>query len=254
MGDGRSLRRLVGTAHLEVDPRDPLNAVIVDLDKVPPNARGLVEFRTTVFILKPVDLTRGNGKIYYTANNRGNDALYTARTVEQVGRNDFALRLGYTIVDAGWQGDLAPSPTRLGGDFPIARQPDGSPIVGTTRVEFSDRNIPRDGAFTSNLKGGAAFKPYRSRRLNTSHATFTVRDTVSAPRKAIAPDRWAFGRCASGRDSLVASGFDICYFDWFDPDKIYELIYAARNRSSWAWAMRRRATWYRSSATRPTTA
>ena len=82
--------RLVGTAHLEVDPRDPLNAVIVDLDKAPPNARGLVEFRTTVFILKPVDLTRGNGKIYYTANNRGNDALYTARTVEQVGRNDFA--------------------------------------------------------------------------------------------------------------------------------------------------------------------
>ena len=193
------------------------------------NARGLVEFRTTVFILKPVDLTRGNGKIYYTANNRGNDALYTARTVEQVGRNDFALRLGYTIVDAGWQGDLAPSPTRLGGDFPIARQPDGSPIVGTTRVEFSDRNIPRDGAFTSNLKGGAAFKPYEAADLNTSHATFTVRDTVSAPRKAIAPDRWAFGRCASGRDSLVASGFDICYFDRFDPDKIYELIYAARN-------------------------
>ena len=221
--------RLVGTAHFEVDPRDPLNAVIVDLDKAPRNARGAVEFRTTVFILKPADITRGNGKIYYTANNRGNDALYTARTVEQVGRNDFALRLGYTIVDAGWQGDLAPSPTRLGGDFPIARQPDGSPIVGLTRVEFSDRNIPRDGAFTANLKGGAAFKPYEAADLNTSHATFTVRDTVSAPRKAIAPDRWAFGRCASGRDSLVASGFDVCYFDRFDPASIYELIYPAKN-------------------------
>ena len=127
-------------------------------------------------------MSRGNGKIYYTANNRGNDALYTARTVEQVGRNDFALRLGYTIVDAGWQGDLAPSPTRLGGDFPIARQPDGSPIVGLTRVEFSDRNMPRDGAFTFNLKGGAAFRPYEAADLNTAHATFTVRDNVSAAR------------------------------------------------------------------------
>ena len=228
-GTAGPYERLVGTGHFEVDPRDPLNAVIVDLDKSPRNARGLVEFRTTVFILKPVDMSRSNGKIYYTANNRGNDALYTAHTVEQVGRNDFALRLGYTIVDAGWQGDLAPSPARLGGDFPIARQPDGSPIVGLTRVEFSDRNMPRDGAFTFNLKGGAAFRPYEAADLNTAHATFTVRDNVSAARKAIAPDRWAFGRCPSGRESLDASGFDVCYFDRFDPDKIYELIYAARN-------------------------
>jgi Alpha/beta hydrolase domain len=228
-GTAGPYERLVGTGHFEVDPRDPLNAVIVDLDKAPRNGRGLVEFRTTVFILKPVDMSRGNGKIYYTANNRGNDALYTARTVEQVGRNDFALRLGYTIVDAGWQGDLAPAPTRLGGDFPIARQPDGSPIVGLTRVEFSDRNMPRDGAFTFNLKGGAAFRPYEAADLNTAHATFTVRDNVSAARKAIAADRWAFGRCPNGRESLAASGFDVCYFDRFDPDKIYELIYAARN-------------------------
>ena len=221
--------RLVATAHLEVDPRDPLNAVIVDLDKAPRNARGAVEFRTTVFILKPVDMTRGNGKIYYTANNRGNDALYAARTVEDVGRNDFALKLGYTIVDAGWQGDLAPSATRLGGDFPIAGQPDGSPIVGMTRVEFSDRNIPREGAHTFNLKGGAAYRPYEAADLNTARATFTVRDSVSAPRTPIAADRWAFGRCPTGRESLQASGFDICYFDRFDPDRIYELIYAAKN-------------------------
>jgi len=228
-GSAGPYERLVGTAHLEVDPRDPLNAVIVDLDKAPRNARGLVEFRTTVFILKPVDMGRGNAKIYYTANNRGNDALYTARSVEQVGRNDWALRLGYTIVDAGWQGDLAASPNRLAGDFPIARQADGSPIVGWTRVEFSDRNMPRDAAFTFNLKGGAAYRPYEAADLNTAHATFTVRDTVSAPRKAIAPDRWAFGTCPTGRDSLAASGFDICYFDRFDPDRIYELIYAAKD-------------------------
>ena len=34
-------------------------------------------------------------------------------------------------MDAGWQGDLAPSATRLGGDFPIARQPDG--LIGNER-------------------------------------------------------------------------------------------------------------------------
>jgi len=89
--------------------------------------------------------------------------------------------------------------------------------------------MPRDAAFTFNLKGGAAYRPYEAADLNTAHATFTVRDTVSAPRKAIAPDRWAFGTCPTGRDSLAASGFDICYFDRFDPDRIYELIYAAKD-------------------------
>jgi hypothetical protein len=126
--------RLVGTAYLEVDPRDPLNAVIVDLDKAPRNANGRVEFSTRFFILKPLAPARGNGKIYYTVNNRGNDPLLTVKTAADVGRNDFALRLGYIIVDAGWQGDLAPVPSRLAPSLPIASQADGTPIVGLVRV------------------------------------------------------------------------------------------------------------------------
>jgi hypothetical protein len=228
-GSAGPYERLAGTAHFEVDPRDPLNAVIVDLDLAPRNARGAVEFRTTFFILKPVDIARGNGKIYYTINNRGNDALFNARTVADVGRNDFPLRLGYTIVDAGWQGDLAPSATRLGATLPIAMQPDGSPIVGLTRVEFSDRNMPIDGAFTFNLKGSAAFRAYEAADSNTSRATLTVRDSVAAPRTPIAADRWAFGSCPTGQSSLVPSRLDVCHFDRFQPGKLYELIYAARN-------------------------
>ena len=152
--------RLVGTAFLEVDPADPLNRVIVDLDKAPRNARGRVEFRTPFFILKPVDPSRGNQKIYYTVNNRGNDALLNARTRAEVGQNDFPLRMGYTIVDAGWQGDLMPMPTRLVARLPVATQADGSPIVERMRVEYSDRNIPVEGAFTINLEGSAAFPSY----------------------------------------------------------------------------------------------
>src|SRR5688572_13569319 len=45
--------RLDGTAYFEVDPKDPLNAVIVNLDKAPKNARGMVEFSAPFFILKP---------------------------------------------------------------------------------------------------------------------------------------------------------------------------------------------------------
>ena len=36
--------RLKGTAFMEVNPLDPLNAMIIDLDKAPRNSRGMVEF------------------------------------------------------------------------------------------------------------------------------------------------------------------------------------------------------------------
>src|SRR5262245_53320036 len=56
--------QLTGTVYMEVDPRDPLNAVIVNLDKTPRTPRGMVEFNASFIIIKPVDMTRGNRKIF----------------------------------------------------------------------------------------------------------------------------------------------------------------------------------------------
>jgi hypothetical protein len=228
-GSAGAYERLTGTAHFEVDPADPLNAVIVDLDNAPRNARGRVEFTTPFFILKPLDLARGNGKVYYTVNNRGNDALLNARTPMDAAAYDFALRLGYTIVDAGWEGDLVPSPTRLAAALPIARQPDGSAIVGRMRVEYSDRNIPAAGSFTMTLEGSAAFRSYPTADTDPAHAALTVRTAPGAPRTPIAADRWAFGRCPNGRESLSPSAADICYFEGFKADRLYELVYPAKD-------------------------
>ena len=44
-------RKLVGRAYGEVDPNDPRNAVIVDIDLAPRNAAGRVEYSTDVSIL-----------------------------------------------------------------------------------------------------------------------------------------------------------------------------------------------------------
>jgi Alpha/beta hydrolase domain len=230
-GASRAYERLRGTAYLEVDPSNPLNAVIVDLDKAPRNAQGMVEFSTPFFILKPVDMARGNHRIYYTVNNRGNNpgGLIAAQTAAQVGSSDVYLRMGYTIVDAGWEGDVVPTPTRLAANLPIATQPDGSPIVGLMRVEYSDRTIPLAGTFTFTLKGNAAFTSYETADTNTAHSTFTVRESVNAPKRPIPPDRWAFGRCPTGQASLVPTTFDIGYFDGFRNDRLYELIYPAKN-------------------------
>src|ERR1700693_1024598 len=237
-GTTGAYERLDGTAYMEVHPHDPLNAVIVNLSKAPRNARGMVEFSSPFFILKPVDMGRGNHKIFYAINNRGNK--------NSIGRFDFAvesndpltaadagdgflLRLGYTIVDAGWQGDVAPGGNRLFPNFPVATQPDGSPIVAAVRIEYSDRTIPQAGTFTLTLAGSPSFRSYEPADNTTAHSTLTVRSEVAGAKVPIASDRWAFGTCPTGQASLVPNPSNICLFDGFRADKLYELIYPAKN-------------------------
>ena len=234
-------QRLDGTAYFEVDPRDPHNAVIVNLDKAPRNARGNVELSTTFFILKPTIQSRGNGKVYYVVNNRGNKqalAKYnyvpaTLNVNDPITAADagdgFLMRLGYTVVDAGWQGDVAPGNSRLFPVLPVATQSDGSPIVERVRIEYSDRTIPQTGTFTLTLEGDANFRSYESADSNPAHSSLSVRDTVSGSGTLIDPSRWAFGRCPGGQATLVPSTTDICLFDGFKADKLYQLIYPAKN-------------------------
>lgn len=72
-GGAGSFEELVGVATVAVDPRDPLNAGIVDLDAAPKDTHGLVEFSTPFLIIKPTNMSQGNGKILYGVNNRGTD-------------------------------------------------------------------------------------------------------------------------------------------------------------------------------------
>ena len=80
------------------------------------------------------------------------------------------------IVDIGWEGDIVPTSTKLVANLPIASNPDGSPIVGPMRIEYSDFSLPLAGTFSTNLKGNAQFKSYETADTNTAHATLTVRD------------------------------------------------------------------------------
>src|SRR6266568_4866627 len=221
---------LRGTAYMEADPQNPHDAVIVDLENAPRNANGLVEFNTQFMILKPVDMQRSNNKIFYAVNNRGNnlEGLLTATTASQVSGTDagYAMSQGYVVVDAGWEGDLVPAPTKLLASLPRARNANSTPITGPMRYEYSDRAA---GSFTTNLEGNAAFLSYEAADTNTAHATFTVADSEYGPKTLIPANRWAFGTCPTGQASLVPTNVDLCYFDGFDNQKIYERIYEAKN-------------------------
>ncbi len=222
--------RLDGTARFEVDPRDPLNAVIVNIDKAPRNGAGRVAFSAPFVILKPVDMTKGNRKILYGLNNRGNAIELPFQTLPAKGNNappddhdGLYFRMGYTFVDAGWAGDIVTTENRLGATLPVALGADGRPIVAPIRIEYVGNT-----GFTLPLKGNALFRTYEAGDTDRGRSTLTVRDGEAGDRRPVAADAWAFGRCPEGRASLVASNTDLCVFDGFQPGRVYELTYPAR--------------------------
>jgi hypothetical protein len=229
-GEAGAFERLEGTVFMEVDPTDPLNAVIVNIDRAPRNAEGLVEFHAPFVLIKPVDMARGNGKLVYGINNRGNMIELTFHNfppqpsgASADAGDGFLFGQGYAFVDAGWAGDIVTTETRLGAVLPVATQADGSAIVSTIRIEYTG-----DG-YTLPLKGNDRFRSYETANTDTRASRLTVRHAIGGARIAIAADQWAFGSCSSGRPSLVSSTTDICVFDGFQPDQIYELSYPAKN-------------------------
>ena len=75
-GEAGPYLRIRGVAKGELDPAAPENKVIVDLDKAPRNARGLVEYETDFFILRPTDPGRSNGVLVYDVTNRGSKRIF----------------------------------------------------------------------------------------------------------------------------------------------------------------------------------
>src|SRR6267154_2192018 len=55
--------KITARATIAVDPADPRNAIIADIDKAPRNEKGLVEATADVVLLRPADPLRANGTL-----------------------------------------------------------------------------------------------------------------------------------------------------------------------------------------------
>ena len=84
--------------------------LIVDLDKAPRNAQGLVEFSSDLYILRPKESARGNGAALVEISNRGGRGMVRffnrGRGNDEYG-DGFLMRHGFTLVWVGWQFDAA---------------------------------------------------------------------------------------------------------------------------------------------------
>src|SRR5215510_9574808 len=227
--------KLVGKVYGEVDPKNRLNRIIVNLDKAPRNRRGKVEYWSDFCILKPLDMARGNGKIFYDAPNRGgkrivaflNDALQSndPSTIEDAG-NGFLMRQGYTIVWCGWQGDLMPQKDWLVMRVPVATI-NGEELTRRVRTEIV---VEEKGIQSQPLSGDERVKSYPAASLNKSLATLTVREKGYGRRIPIDESQWEFAACTKdGRKTIRRSAQDLYLRSGFKPGYIYEFIYPAKN-------------------------
>ena len=227
--------KLVGKAYGEIDPKKHHNKNIINLKNAPLNDRGRVEYSMDMLILKPIDMQRGNQTIFYDVVNRGNQALRVNFGAERSNNpttlahagDGFMMRQGYTLVWSGWQGDVLPVGGRLTTSFPVAKNPDGSPIKRTITTEFVFQK-PSFSVPLSFDRESLDVKPYPAVEESMSKARLYRRAGTHAQREIVSADEWSFARCPDGK-TKTASNADICLAAGFSPNFIYELTYEARD-------------------------
>jgi len=217
--------RIKGVARGMLDPASPANAGIVDLDKAPVNAKGLVDYAIDFDILRPKDALRGSGILVYDAPNRGSKRILSVlddipsterervnnpKNKEDAGLG-FCLGRGYSLVWSGWDPGARRAEGELGAEFPPALER-GQPIVRRIRDEFHFGTRAAGDGSIRRLSYPAASTAQPSARL-------TVRDRESDRRSEIPRDEWEFLDDRSIRMLPVERNFE--------PVKIYELWYEA---------------------------
>jgi hypothetical protein len=81
-GDVGCYQQFDGTAHFAVDPGNPANRAITDIDMAERKGDGLVHFAADIRILGPENQARGNHRLLFDVPNRGNRlALATFNSV-----------------------------------------------------------------------------------------------------------------------------------------------------------------------------
>lgn len=218
--------KVEGRIYFAVDPRNPRNAVIADLDRAPKNGQGRVEFSADFYAVRPK--TGGNGVAIVDVVNRGNRVTRMFNRVAAGNDPDvgdgFLLRRGFTVIAVGWEFDLPPDNEGL-----TIRVPAATGVTGLIRTLIEvDRRAP-----TFSLADDVPAYPATDPAGPDS--TLTVRDRLPDAPQTIPRAQW---RLAGAEVSLDGG---------FEPGRVYELTYrvadlpvaglglaAVRDVASWA--------------------
>ena len=223
-GNSGQYQKITAKAIIVVDPHHKLNQGIIDIDISPVNDNGLVEAVADVVILRPIDLSKGNGRIFYEVLNRGdkisfimmNDAHWNGYYKDLNPANGHLMNEGYTIVWSGWQADLPSGKNRMTLDVPVLNG-----ITGIVRDEI---------IFNHNYNPFVATLSYPASSLDINKATLTVRARQTDSRASPEDLKFEFfATPRAGIEPYTNKQIVIHRPDGFDASAIYEFIYEARN-------------------------
>ena len=254
-GESGEYEEIKGKLSFALDPLNPANERITDLDRAPTNADGLVEMTSDVLIIAPVDPARVNGGVILDIVNRGNrvsipDFNDATRPVFGPGSDPnppidlgdgLLMRRGYTVVSIGWQKDTPEYPGLIRLYGPDAVGPDGRPISG--RV-FTQLQTPGPAAHL--MLSDREHRPYPAADPEEATALMTVRDLPDEEPAAISRDRWRFARVEGG--NVVPDPDYVCLEGGFEKGRLYQVAYTthgARILGMGLAALRDCASWVR---------
>ena len=231
--DGKSFgtvgqyERISGRIIGEVDPKDPVNRVIMDIDLAVKNPNGTAPYATDFQILRPIDRAKANKRLLYEITNRGrtnvlgtlNDSR-TENDTESAGDpgNGFLMRQGYTILDTGWDFSAPRNGKSFTATVPVAKNPDGSSITGLNTEEFViDKNAtPAQQRLT-----------YPAVSADKSKASLTVRRNYEDEPLAVPASDWDYVDAKLTAVKLTSGNFGGP--NSFGPTALYEFTYEAKD-------------------------
>ena len=236
---GQPYEQLTGRAFGELDPRDPQNARITDIELAPRNAGGKVEYIASFRIRKPKDMALASGLLWHDVPNRGGNVNLTA---DLFAANDTQLL-------SGWQGDNAGA-TAVPANahcVPPYVAPCAAPVftnhyvktpvlAGVTGQIFG-RIINRSGLGAQPLNVMGNPIPYfpADPAGNTGAVLKTItHETITGivtEGPTIPNSDWKF--CGGGTFAAPAPvttlPVRLCLKDGFDPAKLYQLVYTVKD-------------------------
>lgn len=223
-GTAGQFEKIKGIASGEIDPKDRRNALITDIELAPKNARGRVGYRTNFTLVKPVDMRRSSGALFYNIVNRGNHGGPAEFHVGGDPGDGFLYKLGQAVLWSGWQGDIPLSTDgsdREGIEVPIAR--------GVTGPVWD-----RLTAATGNTQSLPGFNGRAPASLDTSKAKLisVVSETPAGVKSgvvAIPATDWAFADCRANPFPGKPDPSRLCLKNGFDPNLLYEIVYTAKD-------------------------
>ncbi len=233
-GEAGAYEKLIGKVHFVVKPKTAPNENIVDLENAPRNARGEVEFAADVYILKAKDTARASDSALIEIPNRGGKGML--RVIQDAkGSRDpvaaeefgdgFLLRRGTTLVWLGWQWDVRAEPGLMRLYAPVAKGADDKPITGLVRSDFFVDRPTTEQPLGHVISGGIGGIEYACSDPEDPANRLTVRAAPLGERRTIPRQEWEFVAAPQLGPGLRA----IRLTSGFEPGKIYEIVYRARD-------------------------